>query len=91
MGPMLLPIALGVVMLSLGLALTLDDFRRVLKFPLAVIVACLPDRVAAAGLLRPCVLFRLPPELAVGLMLLTASPAASWPMCSAISRRRFGA
>ena len=28
MGPMLLPIALGVVMLSLGLALTLDDSDR---------------------------------------------------------------
>lgn len=75
MGPMLLPIALGVVMLSLGLALTLDDFRRVLKFPRAVIVALACQTVllplACFGL---CVLFRLPPELAVGLMLLAASP-----------------
>lgn len=75
MSPMLLPIALGVVMLSLGLALTLEDFRRVLKFPRAVIVA-----LACQTVLLPlicfglCILFRLPPELAVGLMLLAASP-----------------
>ncbi|MGQ0698419.1 MAG: bile acid:sodium symporter family protein [Panacagrimonas sp.] len=75
MGPMLLPIALGVVMLSLGLALTLDDFRRVLKFPRAVIVALLCQTVllplACFGI---CIVFKLPPELAVGLMLLAASP-----------------
>ena len=75
MGPMLLPIALGVVMLSLGLALTLEDFRRVLKFPRAVLVA-----LACQTVLLPlicfglCIVYRLPPELAVGLMLLAASP-----------------
>lgn len=75
MGPLLLPLALGVVMLSLGLALTLDDFRRVLKFPRAVIVALICQTIllplVCFGL---CILFRLPPELAVGLMLLAASP-----------------
>lgn len=75
MGTLFLPIALGVVMLSLGLALTLADFKRVLQFPKAVVVA-----LACQTVLMPlvcfalCVAFRLPAELAVGLMLLAASP-----------------
>src|SRR5213076_1415519 len=36
---LLLPGALAVIMLGLGLSLTLDDFRRVAKVPRAVIVA----------------------------------------------------
>jgi BASS family bile acid:Na+ symporter len=34
-----LPIALGIIMLGLGLSLTLDDFRRVVRYPKAVTVA----------------------------------------------------
>lgn len=74
----LLPIALGVIMLDLGLSLTLADFRRVLSYPRAVAVglvcqsALLP--LAAFAVAR---LLRLPPELAVGLMLLAASPSGA--------------
>ena len=35
---LLLPLALGVIMLGLGLGLTVDDFRRVARFPRAVLV-----------------------------------------------------
>lgn len=75
---LLLPLALGVIMLGLGLGLTLADFRRVARYPRAVLVglflqtAVLPW--AAFGL---ALLFRLPPELAVGLMLLAASPGGA--------------
>jgi BASS family bile acid:Na+ symporter len=75
MSTLLLPLALGVVMLSLGLALTLDDFRRVARFQRAVIIALVCQTlvlpIACAGL---CWAFGLSPELSVGLMLLAASP-----------------
>ena len=33
---LLLPLAIGIVMLGLGLSLTIEDFRRVARYPLAV-------------------------------------------------------
>jgi BASS family bile acid:Na+ symporter len=73
-----LPIALGVVMLGLGLSLRVDDFRRIIRYP----------RAAAVGLVSQIVVlpvvclgiahaFALPPQLAVGLMLLAASPGGA--------------
>lgn len=75
---MLLPLALGIIMLGLGLSLTVGDFRRVIIFPRAVIVG-----LTCQMLLLPLVCFgiarafALPPELAVGLMLLSASPGGA--------------
>jgi bile acid:Na+ symporter, BASS family len=73
-----LPIALGIIMFGLGLSLTPDDFRRVSRHPRAVAVALgcqlvmLP--LVCFGLVK---LFDLPPLLAVGLMLLAASPGGT--------------
>lgn len=70
-----LPLALGVIMLGLGLSLTIEDFKRVVKYPKAVTVALVCQMI-----LLPVVCFflvklsGLSPELAVGLMLLAASP-----------------
>lgn len=70
-----LSIALAAIMLSLGLTLTLADFRRVLVYPKAVLIA-----LGCQMLVLPLIcllialLFALPPELAVGLMLLSATP-----------------
>lgn len=73
-----LPAALGIIMLGLGLTLTLADFKRVVLYPRAVIVglACqmLVLPFACYGIARA---FALPPELAVGLMLLAASPGGA--------------
>lgn len=74
----LLPVALGVVMLGLGLSLTLADFTRVVKFPRAVFVGLSAQMVllpAAAFALAKG--FELSPELAVGLVLLAASPGGA--------------
>ncbi|MGE0638556.1 MAG: bile acid:sodium symporter family protein [Bacteroidia bacterium] len=74
----IMPIALGVIMLGLGLSLTLDDFKRVVVYPKAVLVG-----LACQMLLLPLVCFGvakgfgLSPELAVGLMLLSASPGGA--------------
>ncbi len=73
-----LPAALAVIMLGLGLSLTVADFKRVMQFPRAVVVALscqmliLP--VACYFLAKA---FGLPPALAVGLMLLAASPGGA--------------
>lgn len=73
-----LPVALGIIMLGLGLSLTVDDFRRVLKQPRAVLTA-----LACQLLILPAVcfglvlLFQLPPVLAVGMMMLAASPGGT--------------
>ena len=73
-----LPIALAIIMFGLGLSLTPDDFRRVGRHPRAVAVA-----LACQLLLLPAVcfglvkLFDLPPLLAIGMMLLAASPGGT--------------
>ena len=73
-----LPIALGIIMLGLGLSLTLADFARVVKFPKPVLIG-----LACQLLLLPLVCFflaktfGLAPALAVGLMLLAASPGGT--------------
>lgn len=74
----LLPLALGVIMLGLGLSLTLDDFRRVAVYPRAVVAGlALQMFVLTAAAFGCAKLFALPPELAVGLMLLAASPGGA--------------
>jgi BASS family bile acid:Na+ symporter len=72
------PIVVIVVMLALGLTLTIDDFRRAatLRRPLAVALIC-------QALLLPALCwliaqaFDLPPNLAVGLMLMAATPGGT--------------
>ncbi|MGH3691611.1 MAG: bile acid:sodium symporter family protein [Microbacterium sp.] len=73
-----LPVALGIIMLGLGLSLTLADFARVLKQPKAVIIALLCQLVVLPAICFGLVLaFQLPPILAVGMMMLAASPGGT--------------
>src|SRR5688572_2729251 len=75
---LLLPLALGVIMFGLGLGLTLDDFRRVARYPRAVLLGLfLQTGVLPWVAFALALLFRLSPELAVGLMLLAASPGGA--------------
>jgi bile acid:Na+ symporter, BASS family len=71
----LLPAAIAVIMCSLGLTLTREDFRRVLTAPRGVAIGMLNLALISPLLaLAMAELFELPPELAVGLVLLGASP-----------------
>jgi BASS family bile acid:Na+ symporter len=71
----LLPAAIAVIMFSLGLALTREDFRRVLVTPRGVAIGMLNLALISPLLaLVMADLFGLSPELAVGLVLLGASP-----------------
>lgn len=73
--PMLLLVALALIMFGLGLSLSLADFKRVLGYPKAVVIALLLQVVALpAACYLLVIAFGLPPLFAVGLMLLAASP-----------------
>ncbi|GAB3255962.1 bile acid:sodium symporter family protein [Nocardioides dilutus] len=73
-----LPLALGIIMFGLGLSLTVADFRRVAQQPKVMVIA-----LGCQLLLLPLVcfglvtVFDLPPLLAVGMMLLAASPGGT--------------
>lgn len=73
-----LPIALAVIMFGLGLSLTVGDFRRVARSPKAVVVALVLQilvlPLVAFGLVLA---FDVDPLLAVGVMLLAASPGGT--------------
>jgi bile acid:Na+ symporter, BASS family len=73
-----LPVGVAVIMASLGLSLTLEDFRRVLVYPRGVAIG-----IANLTLISPLLafgtaeLFGLEAGLAVGLVLLGASPGGA--------------
>ena len=73
-----LPIALAIIMLGLGLHLRVDDFRRIWREPRAMLIG-----LGCQVILLPALCFGLvkafgmPPELAVGMMLLAASPGGT--------------
>lgn len=73
-----LPLALGIIMLGLGLSLSIADFTRIFQYPKAALIG-----LGCQMLVLPvlCLLiaqgFGLQPELAVGLMLLAASPGGA--------------
>jgi len=70
-----LPLSLAVIMFSLGVGLTIADFKRVLVMPRAVGVGLVLQLAAvpalAYGLLQ---VFSLPPALAFGVMLIAFCP-----------------
>jgi BASS family bile acid:Na+ symporter len=74
----LLPLALAVIMASLGLSLTTADFRRVLQFPKGVAIG-LVNLLVVSPLLAFAVadVVGLEAALAVGLVLLGASPGGT--------------
>jgi len=75
---LMLPLALFVIMTGLGLSLTVTDFKRVVLYPKAVSIG-LANLLVLSPLLGFTVakLLNLPPELAVGMVLLGASPGGT--------------
>ena len=74
----LLPLAIGVIMFGLGLALTLGDFARVVQYPRAVVVGLVVQTVVLVPVAFAIAkLLALPPLLAIGLMLLAAAPGGA--------------
>jgi BASS family bile acid:Na+ symporter len=74
----LLTCAVAVIMFGLGLSLRADDFARVLRYPRAIVVGLFVQTVVLVGIAFLITrLFALPPMLAVGMMLLAASPGGA--------------
>ena len=74
----MLPLALSIIMIGLGLELTPKDFARVSKHPKAVLIALFCQLVLLVSIaFMICKILALPPLLSVGLMLLAASPGGS--------------
>lgn len=71
----IVPIGLAAIMFSMGLSLSLADFREVARNPKAVFgglfgqLVCLPPLAIALS-----ILFRLPPPMAMGLFILAVCP-----------------
>lgn len=72
-----LPIALGIIMFGLGLSLTPSDFVRVGRQPKAAVALACQLLLLPAICFALVLAFRLPPILAVGMMLLAASPGGT--------------
>ncbi len=71
----ILPLSLAIIMLSLGVGLTVGDFARVLKAPKAFGIGAIAQVILLPlAALAMVSLFALPPEIAVGFMLLSFCP-----------------
>jgi BASS family bile acid:Na+ symporter len=74
----LLPAALGFIMFSVGLALRGEDFRRVFQAPRALLIGlCGQLLVVPLAALAIVLVFKLPPALGMGLMILAACPGGA--------------
>lgn len=70
-----LPLILAFMMIGLGLELTVKDFLRIRHHPKAIFLALFSQQVILVGMaFFICILFKPSPLLAIGLMLLAASP-----------------
>ena len=69
---------LGIIMFGMGLTLTLDDFKGIMKTPKSVVIGILAQYtimpLIAFGLAH---LFQLPPEIAVGIILVGCCPGGT--------------
>lgn len=62
-------------MLGMGMTMTVDDFKGVLQSPKAVFIGVVAQFVVMPGLAYVlCKLFNLPPEIAVGVILVGCCP-----------------
>jgi bile acid:Na+ symporter, BASS family len=72
---LLLPIALAIIMLGLGLSLKSDDFLRIFKYPKAVTIGLIGQLVILPIIALAIVkVIPMPPAIAVGLIILALCP-----------------
>lgn len=73
-----IPFLLGIIMFGMGLTLTAHDFKAVFKAPKSVFVGVLAQFIIMPLLaLGLATLFRLPPEMAVGVILVGCCPGGT--------------
>lgn len=73
-----IPYLLGIVMLGMGLTLTFKDFAEVTRNPKAVIIGVIAQFVVMPSLaFMLAKLFQLPPDLAIGVILVGSCPGGT--------------
>ncbi|ENV04436.1 MULTISPECIES: bile acid:sodium symporter family protein [Acinetobacter] len=73
-----IPWILGIIMLGMGMTMTVDDFKGVLQSPKAVLIGVVAQFAVMPGLaFILCKLFNLPPEIAVGVILVGCCPGGT--------------
>ncbi|QNX08854.1 bile acid:sodium symporter family protein [Acinetobacter seifertii] len=73
-----IPWILGIIMLGMGMTMTVDDFKGVLQSPKVVLIGVIAQFVVMPGLAYVlCKLFNLPPEIAVGVILVGCCPGGT--------------
>ncbi|EOQ65941.1 bile acid:sodium symporter family protein [Acinetobacter pittii] len=73
-----IPWILGIIMLGMGMTMTVDDFKGILQSPKAVLIGVVAQFVVMPGLaFILCKLFNLPPEIAVGVILVGCCPGGT--------------
>jgi len=73
-----IPWILGIIMLGMGMTMTVDDFKGVLQSPKAVLIGVVAQFVVMPSLAYVlCKLFNLPPEIAVGVILVGCCPGGT--------------
>lgn len=71
-----LPLALGIIMFGLGLSLSIQDFKNIVKHPKAMIIGSLTQLVLLPilGFVIAALMLSGNPELAIGLIILAMCP-----------------
>lgn len=71
-------VALGIIMFAMGITLTVPDFALVLKRPLPILLGVIAQYVIMPAIaVALVVVFQLPPELAVGVILVGCAPGGT--------------
>ena len=69
------PLALGIIMLSLGLGLVLDDFKRIILYPKDFLTGLICQVILLPIITLILILIlEIPPEMALGFMILASAP-----------------
>jgi BASS family bile acid:Na+ symporter len=69
---------LGIIMFGMGMSMTVDDFKGVLQSPKAVGIGVAAQFIVMPGLAYGlCQLFQLPPEIAIGVILVGCCPGGT--------------
>ena len=67
--------SLIIIMLGMGLSLVIDDFKRIILYPKAIMVGMVNQLILLPIIgFTIAVLFPLKPEISIGIMILAASP-----------------
>ncbi len=73
-----IPWMLGIIMFGMGVTMTVGDFKSVLQSPKAVGIGVVAQFVVMPGLaFLLCQLFQLPPEIAIGVILVGCCPGGT--------------